>query len=146
MFTANMKKLVLGFALISVLCLWIGCGPKPLNPAEAKLCSKWVAPNSRQVAGYIFYNNRTFTDLALQHAKSFNKHSPRGISWAFSNHKLVLLYQYPVKVLGFISFPVKINLTYTIRQITDSTLVLVSPANKHYPERVVSLVKAPGGN
>ncbi|OCX51425.1 hypothetical protein BEL04_15475 [Mucilaginibacter sp. PPCGB 2223] len=114
---------------------------KSSNPGaiDKRFCGRWLTGKTRPVL-YALKPDGSFTDRSLTF-RPVGITLPKPVSWSVEGKILYLHYNYSRYYFKFFKVPVQFTLRDTIKQITDSTLVLTTPSTKKYISHTISLIK-----
>lgn len=134
-----MRKLLFALVLLSAFS---GCNRNPNTKQSAtdlRFCGRWMRDKYSPVV-YRFKSDGSFNDVLFASMPYANK-LPKGVSWQVKGNILYLSYDFHRTLFRLFKVPSRFTLRDTVKVITDSTLVLVTPSTKKYPSRTISLIK-----
>jgi len=137
-----MRKLL--FALVLLLSFF-GCNrnQNAKQPtSDLRFCGRWMSGDSihPNMEYYLFRRDGTFSDLLDADAHIKDKFL-QPISWQIDSDRLVLRYNLNRYLFHIVKIPRALRMVYKVKFITDSSMVLASPATKHYPETIITTLK-----
>jgi hypothetical protein len=138
-----MRKTV--FALVLLLS-FVGCSrnQNEKQPAsDLRFCGRWMKDKYSPVV-YRFKPDGSFSDVSFASMPYANK-LPKGVSWRVKGNILYLSYDFHRTLFYFFKIPTQFTLKDTIKQITDSTLVLATRSIKKVASDTISLIKMKEG-
>lgn len=138
-----MKKIT--FALLVLSFVIAACNNDNKNPDNINqaFCGRWMTGDSTHPnrERYSFKKDGTFIDVFYANllAANNNIRLPEPKSWHIAGDQLLLTYSFKRSLIHFFSAPFQYTLKYTIKDNTDSSIVLVTTATQRYPEKIINL-------
>ncbi len=130
--------------MLLICFAFVACNKtKPTGQTDARFCGRWMTVNTTywhygNQERYWFKRDGSFIDRLFTLPDSTIR-VPKPRRWYVLNNRLFLVFYFPVTYFHVFKISTPFRLSYTVQQITDSTMVLTTPATKKYPARTISL-------